>query len=104
MRTKAVVGMPLFRDEQGTPVTGLKMNKWLKDRLQDHVDYGSGKFTSHSFRSGLATSLGAMGCSEKDIMEAGRWSSRAYELYMKLPRVKRAGVAVMIGGLEQPDK
>lgn len=103
-RTLAVQGMPLFRDERGVPVTGTKMNRWLKDRLKDHVDYDRGKFTSHSFRSGLATSLGTIGCSDSEIKEAGRWSSRAYELYMKLPRVKRAGVARTIGRLEQVDK
>jgi hypothetical protein len=98
-RAKPAAGFPLFREANGTPLTGVKLNKWLKDRLQTHVDYQKGKFTSHSFRSGLATTLGTLGYSTDDIKEAGRWSSNAYEVYMKLPRVKRAAVARKIGNL-----
>ena len=98
-RTKTTVGLPLFREEDGTPVTGRKMNRWLKDRLEAHVDYSKGKFTAHSFRIGLATTLGTLGFKEDDIKEAGRWSSNAYQLYMKLPQVKRAGVAKKIAKL-----
>ena len=95
-RTDIEAGLPLFRDEQGTPVTGARMNKWLKDRLEGHVDYSQGKFTAHSFRIGLATTLGTLAFTESDIKEAGRWSSNAYQLYMKLPQVKRAAVAKKI--------
>jgi hypothetical protein len=96
-RTNTVVGLPLFRDMSGIPLTGTKLNKWLRVRLQDHIDYSKGKFTSHSFRSGLATTMGSMGYTEDDIKEAGRWSSKAYEVYMKLPVVKRALVARKLG-------
>ena len=98
-KTETKKGLPLFRDEKGTPVTGTKLNKWMKDRLGKYVDYRRGKFSSHSFRSGLATTLGTKGFSEDDIKEAGRWSSQAYEIYVKLPRVKRAEVARRIGKL-----
>ena len=98
-RTVTKAGLPLFRDESGTPLTGARMNRWLKERLKEHVDYRKGKFTSHSFRIGLATTMGTEGFSAADIKEAGRWSSNAYELYMKLPRVKRASVAKAIGKL-----
>lgn len=98
-RTVTKNGLPLFRDEHGTPVTGARMNRWLKNRLKGHVDYKTGKFTSHSFRIGLATTMGTEGFSAADIKEAGRWSSNAYELYMKLPRVKRASVAKAISKL-----
>jgi hypothetical protein len=92
--------MPAFRDEKGTPVTGAKMNKWLKELLGKHVDYEKGKFTGHSFRIGLATTLGTLGFSNDDIKEAGRWSSNAYEIYMTLPRRRRLAVAGKISQLE----
>ena len=97
--SSAARGLPLFRNKFGTPITGAKMNKWLRSRLEGHVNYSEGKFTSHSFRIGLATTLGTLGFSEADIKEAGRWSSNAYQLYMKLPQVKRAAVAKKIAEL-----
>jgi len=50
---KTTAGLPLFRDETGVPLTGAKLNKILKDRIGNSIP-GGGKFTSHSFRSGLA--------------------------------------------------
>jgi hypothetical protein len=99
-RTTTEGKLPLFRMEDGTPVTGGKMNKWLHDRLDGVVDYAKGKYTTHSFRIGLATTLGTLGFSDADVKEAGRWSSNAFELYMKLPRVRRAQVAKRIASLK----
>jgi len=90
---------PLFRKEDGTPMTGTKLNKWLKDKLGKYIDYGKEKYTSHSFRIGLATTLGVKGCSNKDIKEAGRWNSNTYKIYMRLPRNRREEIAKKIGKL-----
>ena len=84
---------PLFREDDGTPLTGRKFNTYLRTLLKDSVDYKSGKITSHSFRSGLATVISTQGLSIKEIKEAGRWNSRAYESYVKLPRAQRALLA-----------
>jgi hypothetical protein len=67
--------------------------------LIGNIDYQNGKISSHSFRIGLATTLGTLGFSADDIKEAGRWSSNAYEIYLRLPRVKRAAIAKKIGNL-----
>jgi hypothetical protein len=99
-RNKTDAGLPLFRDKTGVPLTGAKVNSWLKELLSKHVDYGKGKFTGHSFRIGLATTLGSLGFSNDDIKEAGRWSSNVYEVYMKLPRRRRLAVAGKISKLE----
>ena len=96
-RTVAELGYPLFREQCGTPLTGRKLNSWLKRLLSPYVDYSKKKITSHSFRIGLATTLGTLGFSDSDIKQAGRWNSNAYELYMRQPRVKRSGVAKKIG-------
>jgi integrase len=63
--------MPAFRDDRGVPVTGRKMNSWLRTLLGKHVDYDKAKFTGHSFRIGLATTLGTLGFSADNIKEAG---------------------------------
>jgi hypothetical protein len=93
-------GQPAFCDRTGRPVTGARMNSWLKILLGKHVDDKKGKFTGHSFRIGLATTLGALGFTTDDIKEAGRWSSSAYEVYMRLPRRRRRTVARLITELE----
>ena len=49
-----------------------------------------GKITSHSFLMGIATLLGQLGYSDNEIMEIGRWSSSAFELYIRSPRAVRA--------------
>jgi hypothetical protein len=98
-RTAAESEMPLFRQESGVPLTSRQLNLWLKELLEGHIDYQNGKISSHSFRIGLATTLGTLGFSAEDIKEAGRWSSNAYEIYLRLPRVKRAAIAKKIGNL-----
>ena len=84
---------PAFREMDGTPLTGRKFNTYLKILLKEDFDYKSGKITSHSFRSGLATMSATVGLSISEIKAAGRWNSRAYERYMKLPRAQRALLA-----------
>jgi Phage integrase family len=97
--TTAEAGMPLFRQKSGVPLTSRQFNLWLRELLEDVIDYKKTRITSHSFRIGLATTLGTLGFSVDDIKEAGRWSSNAYEIYLKLPRVKRAEIAKKIGKL-----
>ena len=86
-------GYPLFRDQNGTPLTGNKFNKTLRELLADNVDYEKGKITTHSFRSGVVSMMAQKGYSDEEMKAVGRWSSRAFELYAKLPRRKRAKIA-----------
>jgi hypothetical protein len=44
--------------------------------------------------------LGAAGFSDEEIMAVGRWSSRAFECYVKLARTKRRAIARTIAGLD----
>ena len=90
---------PAFRLETGKPLTSTKFNKYLKMLLNDHIDYQRGKITSHSFRAGIATLLGTLGYTDEEIKAVGRWSSRAFEDYLKLPRTKRLAMAKNIGNL-----
>jgi hypothetical protein len=90
---------PAFRAPCGTPLTGRKLNSYIRLLLGGSVDYQKGKITSHSFRSGIASLLGSKGFSDEEIKQAGRWSSNAFQAYMKLPRTKRAAIARKIGRL-----
>ena len=100
LKTKppAEAGKPAFRDENGVPLTGRKLNEILKKCLSNHIDYEDGYVTSHSFRAGIASLMGSMGYSDSQIKAIGRWSSSAFETYIKLPRTKRAEMARNIGG------
>ena len=69
----------------------------LRKLLGKHLVGYKRKVTSHSFRAGLASLMGKLGYSDDDIMAVGRWSSRSFEAYMKLPRTKRLMMAKKIG-------
>jgi hypothetical protein len=92
-------GKPAFRAPCGTPLTGRKLNSYIRQLLEGNIDYSVGQVTTHSFRSGIASLLGTKGFSDEEIKQAGRWSSSAYLAYMKLPRTKRAAIARKIGQL-----
>jgi len=93
-----VANKPLFSEKE-KPLTGRELNKMLKELLGDLVDYRKGSITAHSFRSGLASLMAEKGMSDEDIQIAGRWSSRAFERYIKLPRTARARTAIKLRGL-----
>ena len=91
--------LPAFRDTASVHLKGRKLNNVLKSCLGKHNLYKNGAITSHSFRSGIASLMGSLGFSDKEIMAIGRWNSSAFERYLKLPRTKRAAMARCIRGL-----
>ena len=75
------------------PVLGLaychtRFNQDLKRLLSKHVRYG--KFSGHSFRSGLSSLLGQAGFSDSEVMAIGRWSGDSFLRYIKTGRLVRA--------------
>ena len=86
-------GLPLFRFSSGVPLTGKKFNEVVRDRLKGEVENIEKLFSSHSFRAGAASMMAAIGYSDDDIKAVGRWSSRAFMEYIKLPRTQRAEIA-----------
>ena len=91
--------LPAFFTSEGKPLTGHGFNKLLKDCLGKHLDYKKGKVTSHSFRSGIASLVASLGYTDEEIQALGRWSSAAYNSYIKLPRTRRLQMAREIGSL-----
>jgi integrase len=84
---------PLFRLDNGTPLTGTRMNRLIDQLLNPYVDKGVGRFNAHSFRTGLASMLANAGLPADELQAIGRWSSRAFEVYLKLKRTKRIATA-----------
>ena len=91
---------PAFQLSSGKFLTTELLNKKLRLWLKDHLDYSKGVITCHSFRAGLVSILGAAGFKDSDLKTLGRWSSRAYEIYCKLPRTKRAEMSRAMGDLK----
>jgi hypothetical protein len=84
---------PAFRWSSGKPLTPANVNKVLRECLDGYVHGADRWFTTHSFRSGAASMMAVMGYSDTDIKAMGRWSSKAFEAYIKLPRTKRMDMA-----------
>ena len=73
---------PLFCHLNGTPLTRAQFSSILKKSLAFlQIDYG--KYNTHSFRIGAATTAAMVGCSTDVIMAAGRWKSKAVQAYVK---------------------
>ena len=89
--------LPAFRLPNGRAFTGRDLNNYLAIFTKKFFPEANGKFTSHSFRIGLASVLGKLGHTDQEVQAAGRWSSRAHEAYLRLPRTKRFNVAREIG-------
>jgi hypothetical protein len=95
-RARTQRGRPLFVLESGTPLTGRKLNSYLKTLLEPYIDYNKGSITTHSFRAGVPSMLAAAGHDTEEIKRVGRWSSNAVEKYIKLERTKRVSMAKKI--------
>jgi hypothetical protein len=78
------------------PFTQNQFRKIMEDRLTGFVDNPADIFCTHSFRIGVASMLGSLGYCDDDIQAVGRWSSRAFEKYLRLPRTKRMHIAKQI--------
>ena len=83
---------PLFRFDNGTPLTGTRMICLIDQLLNTFVDKSIGKFNAHSFRIRLASMLANAGLPDDELQAIGRWSSRAFEVYLRLKRTKRMAV------------
>ena len=94
--TKKVIlteGKPVFMKTSTKCFTGKEFNKILTKLLTDLTEGTDAVVKSHSFRSGVATEMGRMGCSEAEIMAQGRWSSQAFKAYIKMGSLKRIQLA-----------
>ena len=93
-------GAPAFRKPDGAAFTGRNLNETMGKLLTVQLGPGGKRLRTHSFRAAVPTMLGAAGFSDEEIMAVGRWSSRAFECYVKLARTKRRAMARTIAGLD----
>ena len=86
--------LPLFRTKNGKNLSKSNLNKLLSDITSPYIK--NGVISAHSFRAGLISMFAGEGLSEEDLRAVGRWSSRAFEFYIKLDRTNRAQIARLI--------
>ncbi len=73
---------PLFLDHAGNPVSRTWFQKQLKSILLS-AGISATNFSSHSFRIGAATSAAQKGLTKHQIQTLGRWSSEAFQSYIR---------------------
>lgn len=91
--------LPAFRTSDGAALTGRHLNSFLKKELNPSINISNGYFSSHSFRIGLCSILAHNGLTEPELKAAGRWSSSAYERYIKMTRTTRMNLAHKISSI-----
>ena len=84
---------PLFSTSEGKPLTQKRLNEVLKDLVSPHLKKG-GQISGHSFRAGLISIFAKAGYSDDQLQKIGRWSSRAYEFYIKCGKTNRHQMAI----------
>lgn len=88
-----ILDQPNFRWKNGKSLTVRQLNDIIRKCLSGFIEGGEKWYTSHSFRIGAASMMGTLGVEDSEIRALGRWSSRVYETYLRLPRTKRIAVA-----------
>ena len=74
---------PLFLLQNGQPLSRARLTDWLRQILS--AAGVSGNFSSHSFRIGAATVAARSGLPDHLIQALGRWTSSAYQSYIRTP-------------------
>ena len=92
-RQASAPNTPFFADRWGRPIVPDQFNDKLKVLMAFIESELKGRFTSKSFRIGVTSDAFALGVSEMDIGNLGRWAigSTAYMSYVvSLARAERA--------------
>jgi len=82
--------LPVFRLGSGSCLTQRSLNKFI-GRLGRKSAFGRKKWTGKSFLGGLPSDMerGPPILEKKDYQKLGRWSSNAFECYLKENRAER---------------
>ncbi|VDI00683.1 Hypothetical predicted protein [Mytilus galloprovincialis] len=77
-------GTALFCHFDGKPLTKYQFSAILKKSLHA-LGIDNARWSSHSFRIGMATACAIEGLSDEKIKSLGRWKSGAYLRYIRTP-------------------
>lgn len=76
---------PLFLCKDGKPLTKCLFIEKVREALSA-LGYNQSHYAGHSFRIGAATTAAAKGLEDSTIRALGRWSSGAFQSYIRIPR------------------
>ena len=82
---------PLFLLQNGQPLSRTILTDWLRQIMS--ASGIPGNFSSHSFRIGAASVAARNGVPDHLIQVLGRWTSNAYQLYIRTPSEYLAGLS-----------
>ena len=82
---------PLFLLQSGQPLSRTILTDWLRQIMS--ASGIPGNFSSHSFRIGAASVAARNGVPDHLIQALGRWTSNAYQLYIRTPSEYLAGLS-----------
>ena len=94
---------PLFKFTSGTPLTRAVFTQHIQRALTETGFANSSRFMSHSFRIGAATTAAEVGVPAWLIKTMGRWSSDAYQQYIRTPLATRLAVAQQLTPLRRSE-
>ena len=84
-------GGPFFLLQDGRPLSRALLTSWIRQIM---VAAGiPGNFSSHSFRIGASTIAARNGFPDHLIQLLGRWTSNAFQLYIRTPSEALAGLS-----------
>ena len=86
---------PLFQFVDGSPLTRPKFVAEFQ-RALSAAGVQAEMYTGHSFRIGAATTAAAKGVTDNIIKALGRWSSEAYQVYIRLLRGQLAAITPVL--------
>ena len=85
---------PLFCLQDGQPLSRGLLTDWLRQIMA--AAGVAGNFSSHSFRIGAATVAARNGIPDHLIQALGRWTSNAYQLYIRTPSEALASLSLQL--------
>ena len=93
--------LPAFMLNQSTAFTCNRFNQYLANFNRKYLNEPGRTLSAHCFRAGMATLLARIGFTDAEIMATGRWSSKAFMDYIKMPRSNRLAMARKISQLSK---
>ena len=88
---------PIFCLEDGSPLTRSGLSDFIQKKT---VAAGwTVDFTTHSFRKGPASTAAMLDIPHYLIKALGRWSSDAYQLYIRSPDERLAQISEKLGNV-----
>lgn len=86
---------PFFLAADGSPLTKSVFVAALRELLRS-CGLDPSSYSGHSFRIGAATTAALAGVEDSTIKSLGRWSSNAFQIYLRTPRSELATVSARL--------